>query len=112
MDHYQGNVTLDIVGEVLHEGDKVRPGCYVYATVYLEVKEVGALECMVFVSKGARGTEAAGPIRSRSVSMPAKFNIEAVVGATESECLWAEVVWTSVKVGSWVEGWAKLAEGG
>ena len=48
--HYQGNVTLYIVGEVLHEGDKVRPGCYVYATVHLEVEEMGALECMVLIS--------------------------------------------------------------
>ena len=47
----QGNVTLYIVGEVLHEGDKVRPGCHVYATVHLEVKEMGALECMVLVSR-------------------------------------------------------------
>ena len=51
------------------------------------------------------------PIRSRGVSVPAKFNVKAVVGATESECLWAEVVWTSVKVGGWVEGWVELAEG-
>ena len=41
---------MDVVGEVLHEGDKVRPGCYVYATVYLEVEEVGPLECMVLVA--------------------------------------------------------------
>ena len=44
--------------------------------------------------------------------MPAKFNVEAVVGATESECLWAEVVLTLVEVGCWVEGWVELAEGG
>ena len=110
--HYQGNVTLDIVGEVLHEGDKVRTGCYVHPTVDLEVEEVRALECMVFIPKGATGTAAAGPIRSRSVSMLAKFNVEAVVGATESECLWAEVVSTGVEVGGWVEGWVVLAEGG
>ena len=110
--HYQGNVTLDIVGEVLHEGDKVRPGCYVYATVDLDVGEVRALECMVFVPKGATGTEAAGPIQSRSVGMPAKFDVEAVVGATEVECLWAAVVWASGEVGGWVEGWVELAEAG
>ena len=50
--------------------------------------------------------------RSRGVSVPAKFNIKAVVGATELECLWAEVVRTSVNVGSWVKGWVELAEGG
>ena len=48
--HYQGNITLYIVWEVLHQGDKGRPGCYVYATVHLEVEEMGALECMVLVT--------------------------------------------------------------
>ena len=52
--HYQGNVTLDIVSKVLHEGDKARPGCYVYTTVHLEVEEVRALEYMVFVPKGGQ----------------------------------------------------------
>ena len=77
--HYQGNITLDIVREVLHEGDKARPGCYMYTAVHLEVKEVRALKYMVFIPKGATGTEAAGPIRSRNVGMAAKFDVKAVV---------------------------------
>ena len=48
--HYQGNVTLYVVWEFLHEGDKVRPGCYVCSTVNLEVKEMGALEYMVLIA--------------------------------------------------------------
>ena len=104
--------TLDIVKEVLHEGNKARPGCYVYSAVHLEVKEVKALKYMVFIPKGATGAEAAGPIRSRSVGMAANFDVMAVVGATEAAGLWAEVVWASVEVWGWVEGWVELAEGG
>ena len=98
--------------EVLHEGDKGRPGCYVDTTVDLEVEEVRALEYVVFIPKGATGTEAAGPIRSRGVGVAAKFDVQAVVGATEAEGLWAEVIWACVEVWGLVEGWVELAKGG
>ena len=69
--HYQGDISLDIDGEVLHEGNKWWPGCYVDAAINLEVQEVGALEHMVFVSEGATGTEAAGTLLPGCVGVPA-----------------------------------------
>ena len=42
-----------IGGEILHQGKKCWPGCYMDAAVYLEVQEVDAFEHMIFVSEGA-----------------------------------------------------------
>ena len=110
--HYQGNITLDIVREVLHEGDKARPGCYVYTAVHLEVTGSEGIEIHGIHPQGSHWCEAAGPIRSMSDGMAAKFDVKAVVGATEAKGLWAEVVWACVEVWGWVEGWVELAEGG
>ena len=109
--HYQGNVTLYVVREFLHESYKTRPGCYLYSTVNLEVKEVGALECMVLIAWGSTSAEAAYPVRPGSMCVSAKLNVKAVVGASEPECLWAEVVRAIVEIGGWVEGRVELVEG-
>ena len=39
--------------------------------------------------------------------MSAEFDIEAVVGASKSECLWSEVVGASVEVWGSMEGWVE-----
>ena len=44
--HNQGDISLDLDGEVEHKGDKGRPGCYLDITVDLEVQEVSAFEYM------------------------------------------------------------------
>ena len=79
MGHYQGDISLDIVREFLHEGGECRPGCYVDTAVHLEVKEVGALEYMVFIPNGAAGAEAASAVGSGGVVVAAKFDIKAVI---------------------------------
>ena len=75
MGHYQGHVPLDVVREILHEGNKDWPGCYMDTTIDLEVKEVGALKYMVFIPKGATCTELAYSIHSWSVGVAAKFYV-------------------------------------
>ena len=63
---------LGIDGEILHEGNKCWPGCYVDTAIYLEVQEVGApKKNMVFVSEGTTGAEAAGTILPGGVGVPA-----------------------------------------
>ena len=47
--HYQGDITLGLDGEVLHEGNKGWPGCYLDTAIDLEVQEVGAVEYMIFI---------------------------------------------------------------
>ena len=47
--HNQGNVSLHINWKCLHESYKTWPGFYLHATIYLEIKEVGALEGMEFI---------------------------------------------------------------
>ena len=77
--HDQGDIALDIDGEILHEGNKRWPGCYLDTTVNLEVQEVSAFEYMVFISEGATGTKAADTLLSGGVGVTAQLNIQAVV---------------------------------
>ena len=79
MGHYQGDIALGVVREFLHEGGEGRPGCYMDTTVDLEVKEVGALEYMVFIPNRAAGEEAAGAVLSGGIIVVGKFDIQAVV---------------------------------
>ena len=69
--HNQGDVSLDLDGEIEHEGDEGRPGCYLDIAVDLEVQEVGAFEYMVLITKGAALAEATGSLLSGSVGMTA-----------------------------------------
>ena len=43
-------ITLNLDGEILHEGDKRWPGCYLDITIDLEVQEVCTFEYMVFIA--------------------------------------------------------------
>ena len=61
--------------EILHEGNKGQPGCYMDTTIDLEVKEVRALKYMVFIPKGATSAESACFIRSWGVGVAAKFYV-------------------------------------
>ena len=69
--HNQGDISLGLDGEIEHEGDKGRPGCYLDITVDLEVHEVRAFEYMVFITKGAAWAEAADTLLSRGIGVTA-----------------------------------------
>ena len=43
-------------------------------------------------------TEAACAFFSWGVGVSAKFNVKAVIGASEAQSLWLEVVWSFVKI--------------
>ena len=47
--HKEGYISFGIVGKSLHFCKELRPGCYLNATVNLDVHEFGALESMVFI---------------------------------------------------------------
>ena len=65
--HEEGNVSLDVCGEFLHVGDKLGVGCDWDRTVDLEVKEVLAIECMVFVANDLPVAESAKTVLLRDV---------------------------------------------
>ena len=58
--HMEGYISLGFVGESLHFCKELRPGCYLNATVYLDVNELGALECVIFVPDSVTLTEPTG----------------------------------------------------
>ena len=47
---------------------------------------------MVFVTHYLVVTESAGSVLLGGVGVSSDFDVEAVVGATKTECLWSEVV--------------------
>ena len=52
---------------------ELRPGCHLHATVYLEISELGNLECMVFVPYSIAVTEATGSEFSGCLGVSAKY---------------------------------------
>ena len=48
------------MGKSLHFCKELRPGCYLHATVNLDVNEFGALESVVFIPDGVTLTEPTG----------------------------------------------------
>ena len=76
----------------------------------MEVEEVWAGECVVFISHILVVTESAEAVLSGDVGVSTKFDVEAVVGASKMECLWSEVVVAVIEVGGGVEGWMEEAE--
>ena len=58
--HESCDVSLCVWLEGLHYRDTLWSGCYVDVIIDLEVQELGALECMVFVPNGSGIAEPTG----------------------------------------------------
>ena len=89
--HESCDVPLCVKLESLHCRTKLRSGCYVDVIMILKVQEFGALECVVFIPYGSGFTEPTGPQFTGGLGVATQFNIQAVVGASETECLGSEV---------------------
>ena len=76
----------------------------------MEVEEVWAGECVVFISHNLVVTESAEAVLSGDIGVSTEFDVEAVVGASKTECLWSEVVGAVIQVGGGVERWMEEAE--
>ena len=83
--HESCDVPLCVKLESLHCRMELRSGCYVDVIVDLEVQEFGTLECMVFI-RIYRTDRSVGDL-----GMMSQFNIQAVVGASETKRLGSEV---------------------
>ena len=58
--HEEGDIPLDICGEFLHGREELGSGGYVDGAVCLEVQELGADECVVFITYGTTVAEPTG----------------------------------------------------
>ena len=103
--HESCNVVLCVELESLHFCVELRSWSYVDAIVDLEVQEFGALKCMVFVTYASRVTEPTGSEFERGMGVLTQFDIQAMVGTTETECLGSEVRRSLIEVQGRVEGW-------
>ena len=68
----------------------------------MEVEEVWAGECVVFISHNLVVAESAEAVLSGDVGVSTEFDVEAVVGASKTQCLWSEVVGAV-----WKDGWKR-----
>ena len=78
------DVPLCIELERLHFCVELRSGGNVYAVVDLEVQEFVALKCMVFIADASRITEPTGSEFERDVGVSTQFDVQAMVGTTET----------------------------
>ena len=108
--HESCDVALCVELESLHFCMELRSGSNVDVIVDLDVQEYGALKCMIFITYASRVTEPTGSEFERGVGVSTQFDIQAMVGTTETECLGSEVWRSLVEVRGRVEGWMEFSE--
>ena len=80
------------------------------AVVDLKVQEFVTLKCMIFITDASRVTEPTGSEFERDVGVSTQFDVQAMVGTTETDCLGSEVWGALIKVRGRVEGWMEFPE--
>ena len=87
---------------------ELRSGGNVDAIMDLKIHEAVTLE---FIPDAAWTAESAGAEFRWDVGVSPQFDVQAMVGASETECLGSEVWGAFVEVWGRVEGWVELSEG-